>query len=59
MCYLSLLTWWLLYIGRQPIHTTLFNEFGSIGTRKIMTFKRQSDFEFDVKYGKPVDEEDV
>ncbi|KAI7857208.1 Hsp70 protein-domain-containing protein [Circinella umbellata] len=47
------------HLGRQPIHTTLFNEFGSIGTRKIMTFKRQSDFEFDVKYGKPVDEEDV
>ncbi|KAI9258219.1 Hsp70 protein-domain-containing protein [Phascolomyces articulosus] len=47
------------HLGRQPIHTTLFNEFGSIGTRKIMTFKRQSDFEFDVKYGKPVDEQDV
>ncbi|KAI8149158.1 heat shock protein 70 family [Fennellomyces sp. T-0311] len=40
---------------REPIHTTLFNEFGTIGTRKIMTFKRESDFEFDVKYGKPTD----
>ncbi|KAI9492706.1 heat shock protein 70 family [Zychaea mexicana] len=47
------------HLGRQPIHTTLFNEFGSIGTRKIMTFKRESDFEFDVKYGKPVDEQDI
>ncbi|KAI7870044.1 heat shock protein 70 family [Spinellus fusiger] len=37
---------------KQQVHTTLYKEFGSIGTRKIITFKRTSDFEFDVAYGK-------
>ena len=41
-----------------PIKTTLFKEFGSIGTRKLMAFKRQTDFEFDLKYGKTADEQD-
>lgn len=44
---------------RKPIHTVLFNEFGTIGTRKIMTFKRESDFDFDLIYGKSVEQQDA
>ncbi|KAG0170074.1 hypothetical protein DFQ28_002523 [Apophysomyces sp. BC1034] len=43
---------------KKATRVTLFNEFGSIGTRKIMTFKRQSDFEFDLTYGKTAEEQD-
>lgn len=40
------------------LHVTLFNESGTIGMRKIMSFKKATDFEFDVKYGKIFDEQD-
>lgn len=33
------------------VHTVLFKQFGALGTRKIMTFKRESDFDFDISYG--------
>ncbi|KAI9021643.1 Hsp70 protein-domain-containing protein [Phycomyces nitens] len=41
------------------IHTTIFKEFGSIGTRKIVTFKRTSDFEFELVYGKHAGKENL
>ncbi|RCH82779.1 Hypoxia up-regulated protein 1, partial [Rhizopus stolonifer] len=34
------------------VETVIFNKFGNIGTRKIMTFNRITDFEFDVNYEK-------
>ncbi|KAF7732747.1 Hypoxia up-regulated protein 1 [Apophysomyces ossiformis] len=43
---------------KKSTKVTLFNEFGSIGTRKIMSFKRQTDFEFDMTYGKTAEEQD-
>ncbi|KAI9319994.1 heat shock protein 70 family [Dichotomocladium elegans] len=45
--------------GHKTMHTTLFNEFGTIGTRKVMTFKRETDFDFDLTYGKTAEEQDV
>lgn len=38
--------------AKASVHTTLFEKFGTIGTRKIMTFNRVNDFEFEVAYGK-------
>ncbi|KAI7883842.1 heat shock protein 70 family [Mucor mucedo] len=38
--------------AKAAVHTTLFEKFGTIGTRKIMTFNRVSDFEFELAYGK-------
>lgn len=38
--------------AKTAVHTTLFEKFGTIGTRKIMTFNRVSDFEFNLAYGK-------
>ncbi|KAF1804289.1 heat shock protein 70 family [Mucor lusitanicus] len=38
--------------AKNAIDTTLFNKFDTIGTRKIMTFNRVNDFEFDLSYGK-------
>ncbi|CAG8535790.1 17297_t:CDS:2 [Dentiscutata heterogama] len=32
-------------------HTILFDEYTSVGTRKIMSFKRTSDFNFSINYG--------
>ncbi|KAG1467564.1 hypothetical protein G6F56_004344 [Rhizopus delemar] len=37
------------------ISTSLYSTFGTIGTRKIMTFNRETDFEFEVNYGKNAD----
>lgn len=34
------------------METAIFNKFGNIGTRKLMTFNRVTDFEFDVAYAK-------
>lgn len=34
------------------METTIFNKFGSLGTRKVMTFNRVTDFDFDVAYAK-------
>ncbi|EPB81765.1 hypothetical protein HMPREF1544_11515 [Mucor circinelloides 1006PhL] len=38
--------------AKTAVDTTLFNKFDNIGTRKIMTFNRVNDFEFDLSYGK-------
>ncbi|CAO3677928.1 unnamed protein product [Umbelopsis vinacea] len=38
--------------------TTLYNEYGTMGMRKIVHIKKMSDFEFDLVYGKTLDEED-
>ncbi|KAL7317979.1 lumenal Hsp70 protein [Mucor circinelloides] len=38
--------------AKAAVDTTLFNKFDNIGTRKIMTFNRVNDFEFDLSYGK-------
>ncbi|KAK4520083.1 uncharacterized protein ATC70_008213 [Mucor velutinosus] len=38
--------------AKTAVDTTLFNKFDTIGTRKIMTFNRVNDFEFDLSYGK-------
>ncbi|GAN04334.1 hsp70 family chaperone [Mucor ambiguus] len=38
--------------AKTAVDTTLFNKFDAIGTRKIMTFNRVNDFEFDLSYGK-------
>ncbi|KAG2181833.1 hypothetical protein INT44_008649 [Umbelopsis vinacea] len=43
--------------GKQS-RTTLFNEYGTMGIRKIVQMKKQSDFEFDLVYGKTLTEED-
>ncbi|CAG8702166.1 8059_t:CDS:2, partial [Funneliformis mosseae] len=37
-------------------HTVLFNEFTTIGTRKMMSFPRTSDFNFSLNYAKLDDE---
>ncbi|KAI8388389.1 heat shock protein 70 family [Radiomyces spectabilis] len=42
----------------HAIRTTLFHEFGTMGVRKIMSFKRQSDFTFDINYAKTAEEQD-
>ncbi|CEG73106.1 hypothetical protein RMATCC62417_08549 [Rhizopus microsporus] len=39
----------------QPVSTTLYNKFDSIATQKIMTFNRNTDFDFDIEYGKDAD----
>ncbi|CEP13674.1 hypothetical protein [Parasitella parasitica] len=36
--------------AKTAVDTTLFNKFDNIGTRKIMTFNRVTDFEFDLSY---------
>ncbi|GAA5804422.1 hypothetical protein HPULCUR_009915 [Helicostylum pulchrum] len=41
--------------AKAAVDTTLFEKFGTIGTRKIMTFNRVNDFEFEVAYGKDAD----
>jgi hypoxia up-regulated 1 len=41
--------------AKSAVSTTLFEKFGTIGTRKIMTFNRDTDFEFEVAYGKEAD----
>lgn len=38
--------------AKSAVTTTLFEKFGPIGTRKIMTFNRDTDFEFEIAYGK-------
>jgi hypothetical protein len=38
--------------------TTLYNEYGTMGMRKIVHIKKMADFEFDLVYGKTLDEED-
>ncbi|CAO0793964.1 unnamed protein product [Mucor circinelloides] len=38
--------------AKTAVDTTLFNKFDNIGTRKIMTFNRVNDFEFNLSYGK-------
>jgi hypothetical protein len=43
--------------GKQS-HATLFNEYGTMGIRKIVQMKKTSDFEFDLVYGKTLTEED-
>lgn len=43
--------------GKQS-RTTLFNEFGTMGIRKIVQMKKTSDFEFDLVYGKTLTDED-
>lgn len=42
----------------SSVKTTLFDEFGAIGTRKTMTFKRTTDFDFELTYGKSVEQQD-
>lgn len=41
--------------AKAAVDTTLFEKFGTIGTRKIMTFNRVNDFDFEVSYGKDAD----
>ncbi|CAG8539513.1 9442_t:CDS:10 [Ambispora leptoticha] len=43
----------------KNFRTSLFNSLSPIGTRKIMTFKRTTDFEFGLKYGQLVQEMDT
>ncbi|KAG2214044.1 hypothetical protein INT46_004959 [Mucor plumbeus] len=38
--------------AKTAVDTTIFDKFDNIGTRKIMTFNRVNDFEFDLSYGK-------
>jgi hypoxia up-regulated 1 len=42
----------VIFLATQPVSTTLYNKFGSIATQKIMTFNRNTDFNFDIEYGK-------
>ncbi|RHZ78735.1 hypothetical protein Glove_156g20 [Diversispora epigaea] len=39
-------------IKSKVYNTTLFNEYTTVGTRKLMTFKRITDFDFMIQYGK-------
>lgn len=41
--------------AKTPVSSTLFEKFGPIATRKIMTFNRVNDFDFDIAYGKDAD----
>lgn len=45
-------------IDDKHTRTTLYNEYGTMGMRKIVHIKKMSDFEFDLVYGKTLDEED-
>ncbi|RUS24532.1 hypothetical protein BC938DRAFT_473441 [Jimgerdemannia flammicorona] len=42
----------------EVYHTNLFGEFAPLGARKIMNFKRTTDFDFELKYGKLSDKDD-
>ncbi|CAG8495404.1 2173_t:CDS:10 [Ambispora gerdemannii] len=46
-------------IKSKSFRTNLFNSLSPIGTRKIMTFKRTTDFEFGLNYGQFVQEMDT
>jgi hypoxia up-regulated 1 len=43
------------YIAPTYVSTTLYNKYDKIATRKIMTFNRNTDFEFEIAYGKDAD----
>ncbi|RUS22279.1 hypothetical protein BC937DRAFT_89854 [Endogone sp. FLAS-F59071] len=46
--------------GRDAVfQTTLFGELAPVGARKIMNFKRTTDFDFELKYGKLSEEDRV
>ncbi|GAB5586845.1 lumenal Hsp70 protein [Umbelopsis nana] len=44
--------------GDKQTRTTLYNEYGTMGMRKIIHLKKTSDFEFDLVYGKTLNEDD-
>lgn len=44
--------------AKKQTRTTLFQEYGNMGIRKIVNLKKSSDFEFDVVYGKTLKGED-
>lgn len=41
--------------AKTPVSSTIFEKFGPIATRKIMTFNRVNDFDFEIAYGKDAD----
>jgi hypoxia up-regulated 1 len=44
--------------ANKQTRTTLFQEYGNMGIRKIVNLKKSSDFDFDVVYGKTLNEKD-
>lgn len=43
------------YTAPTYVSTTLYSKYDKIATRKIMTFNRNTDFEFEIAYGKDAD----